>query len=52
MSHSDVVKNRRCVSARQNRRGTIVVLAAFLMVVLVAVVAFGVDMGYIAVART
>jgi Flp pilus assembly protein TadG len=52
MSHNNVAKNRRCVSAQQNRRGAIVALAAFLMVVMLVFVAFAVDMGYIAVART
>lgn len=45
---------RRAVSraARRNRRGKIVVMTAFLMTMFMAMIAFGVDVGYIAVART
>jgi Flp pilus assembly protein TadG len=39
-------------AARRDRRGKIVVMTAFLMTMLLAMVAFGVDVGYIAVART
>src|SRR5262245_35159961 len=38
--------------ARRDRRGKIVVMTAFLMTMLMAMIAFGVDVGYIAVART
>ena len=38
--------------ARQRRRGTVVVLAAVLLVVMVSMVAFAVDLGFITLART
>lgn len=39
-------------AARRDRRGKIVVMTAFLMTMFMAMIAFGVDVGYIAVART
>ena len=52
MFRLSIAKNRRIVSGPENRRGAITVLAAFLMVVMLAFVALGIDIGYIAVART
>ncbi len=43
--------NRRKFLQRRNRRGTIVILAAFLSIVLVGMVAFCVDIGYILSAK-
>ena len=37
---------------RRNRRGAVVVLAGFLMVVMLAMIAFALDIGYIALAKT
>lgn len=47
-------KNSRAANrtANEQRRGKIVVMTAFLMVMMMAMIAFGVDVGYIAVART
>ena len=45
----EVTHHRYC---RPRRRGAIVVLAAILMVVLLAMVAFAIDLGYLAVVRT
>lgn len=42
--------NRRLT--KRSRRGTVVVMSAFLMVVMIAVLAFAVDLGYILIART
>lgn len=39
-------------SIRRHRRGKIVVMTAFMMTMMLAMIAFGVDVGYIAVART
>ena len=39
-------------AARRDRRGKIIVMTAFLMTMFMAMIAFGVDVGYIAVART
>src|SRR5688572_20912759 len=39
-------------AVRRDRRGKIIVMTAFLMTMLMAMIAFGVDVGYIAVART
>ena len=39
-------------AADRNRRGKIVVMTAFLMVVMLGMVAFSVDVGYMAVTRT
>lgn len=39
-------------AVRRQRRGKIVVMTAFLMTMFMAMIAFGVDVGYIAVART
>src|SRR5690349_9207620 len=40
------------MARRANRRGIIVVLAAVLLVVMLAMIAFAVDVGFITVART
>jgi Flp pilus assembly protein TadG len=45
-------RNSASQTARRDRRGKIVVMTAFLMTMIMAMVAFGVDVGYIAVART
>ncbi len=45
-------RTSRTRTIRRDRRGKIVVMTAFLMTMLMAMVAFGVDVGYIAVART
>jgi hypothetical protein len=44
--------NRVLPAKNRDRRGKIVVMTAFLMVMMMAMIAFGVDVGYIAVART
>ncbi|MEX2142903.1 MAG: pilus assembly protein TadG-related protein [Pirellulales bacterium] len=49
-SRGAVVRGRR--PTRPQRRGTIVVLSAFLMVAMIAMVAFSVDVGALYVART
>lgn len=50
-SHSGS-RTLRSRSIRRDRRGKIVVMTAFLMTMFMAMIAFGVDVGYIAVART
>src|SRR3954469_14851732 len=43
---------RRRSHLRQNRRGATLVLAAFFMICLLAMIAFAVDVGYVALARS
>ncbi|REJ67232.1 MAG: VWA domain-containing protein [Planctomycetota bacterium] len=45
-------RDRRCRDQRDGRRGATVVLAAFLMVVMLGVVAFAVDLGYVLKVKT
>src|SRR3954464_340982 len=46
------LSGRVAVDARRERRGAVVVFAAVLIVVLLAMIAFALDMGYIVLVRT
>src|SRR4051794_8763104 len=51
LNYGAATMNRRHFKQRQSRKGTIVILAAFLSIVLVGMVAFCVDIGYVLSAK-
>ena len=52
MSRQQASHNRKQRHIQKGRRGKIVVLAAFLMILMMGMVAFGVDVGYMALTKT
>jgi Flp pilus assembly protein TadG len=52
MNRQNATVNRESRNSSQSRRGKIVVLSAFLMVLIMGMVAFGVDVGYMALTKT